>query len=580
LWEILPALAQVAFFFNPLVYLARYQTSLAREMACDALALKLTGASDSRYAKMLVDCVPGGRASVSSVGMAEAYGVLRARILSVANPILVSRPRLAVIWTLTAVVAITVIVPWMLTSERLQSSRRDLKPYRDSYDGLSIIPGEYKLNWELRDPEMRSSSRPTLVDSNMRAKIRGRLSSRAYHFDQDGFEAVIDQSHDSSKGYDVAYIFPEKWLHRGNVDLSATWRIPLLYEGTGPANDGFPVDLKLGRNTESTKKSGEFAIEAEIGPDGKPSEATLVWKGGWYGKVRTTKGEYEVEARDEDRDGRYNGTDSWECTPCNGCRHGLDQFQFADITTDSGSNSWFGESSEPALGVGMFAGKLYSFKVSSAGDSVYIEDYSGETGTIRLRSVDGFGRPAGFSAIFSGKNSKFVFSGRGKRDVEIPPGKYEVQVQVGVPDIHTKPDLANYYNNPFTYEYNSVKVTTGGTTPVNVGGKLTLEAFTNNRSFTTKHGVRKLMYVRLRAPQANNIFATWGPVKPISVRVLDRGGKAVQTSEMEWSGGFCTLTGQLDIGIFKPGDYTMVASYDFSPYSPEATVTAKIRVTE
>lgn len=580
-WEILPTLARIAFFFNPLVYTCGYQASLAREMACDAAALKLTEASDSQYAKMLVDCVATGRASVSCVGMAEAYGALRARILSVTHPIRISRFRLAVIWVLTTITALTLIVPWMLMPPRTRalSSANTGKAYKDSYKGLSIIPGVYKLSWDLRARDVPTHYGLTRIDEQFLSKLNGRISSAAYYFDAQGFEVIVDKAHRNSDTYDTAYVFPEAWMHIGAADLKKAWRIPLSSDGNSVGNDQYTVDVRLGRGSASVVKRGELAIEVIMKPDGTPDEGSIDWRGGWYGKIQTTRGEFEVQARDEDRDGLFDGTCSWECTPGKGCKHGLDQFYILGLNNNSGLSAMFGEEGRPALGPGMFAGKLYNCKVSPAGNTVSIMPYKSRTGTVEFQAVDGFGRPAGFSAAFdSGKNS-FVFSGQGQRKVDLPPGKYEVEAMVGLPNIVRQPDEFVSTDYPFTYQYRNIAITSGEKTRVLVGGKLTLRASAKDKSFTTRHGEKKLIKVGIAAPGVDTIYANWGPVSPIGLRITDSAGKLVRDTTMQWADS-CTQTGQFDIGTLNPGDYTLLASYSFGAFSPYTSTSFKIKVTE
>jgi beta-lactamase regulating signal transducer with metallopeptidase domain/biotin carboxyl carrier protein len=84
-WTTLAAVLRTIFFFHPLVWLARRESLLAQELACDELALRLTSSATTRYAEMLVDVVslPTSRApALISLGVAETRKTLERRIRS------------------------------------------------------------------------------------------------------------------------------------------------------------------------------------------------------------------------------------------------------------------------------------------------------------------------------------------------------------------------------------------------------------------------------------------------------------------------------------------------------------------
>src|SRR2546423_422496 len=79
LWlSLVPTLAQSLFFFHPLVGLACREWATAREAACDAAALALTGAPAPAYGRLLLKLASAGRGA----GVASALGAsLRADTL-------------------------------------------------------------------------------------------------------------------------------------------------------------------------------------------------------------------------------------------------------------------------------------------------------------------------------------------------------------------------------------------------------------------------------------------------------------------------------------------------------------------
>lgn len=72
-WSAWVTLAQVVFFFHPLVWLSRRQYRLAQELACDELTVRASGASARDYAELLLKVATGHRAKSWSSG---ALGVL------------------------------------------------------------------------------------------------------------------------------------------------------------------------------------------------------------------------------------------------------------------------------------------------------------------------------------------------------------------------------------------------------------------------------------------------------------------------------------------------------------------------
>lgn len=98
LWGDLAGLVRAMFFFHPLVWLAHREALLAREVACDALALLSSGIRPSDYGQILLDIAagsserPGGCAA--TLGMAGSTGSLKRRLLAMKTTQRPSRRRL------------------------------------------------------------------------------------------------------------------------------------------------------------------------------------------------------------------------------------------------------------------------------------------------------------------------------------------------------------------------------------------------------------------------------------------------------------------------------------------------------
>lgn len=120
LWEWLGTLVQIAFFFHPLVVLARREERLAREAAADVLALQATKTDAADYGKLLLSLSLQQSHScpqlVGAVGVIEGGSLLHRRLLALRDTAnrtnTVRKRRLALI--LVPLMAL-VFVPWKMT---------------------------------------------------------------------------------------------------------------------------------------------------------------------------------------------------------------------------------------------------------------------------------------------------------------------------------------------------------------------------------------------------------------------------------------------------------------------------------
>ena len=117
-WGGLAGLARGLFWFHPLVWLAHREALVAREAACDALAIRVARVRPSEYGRILLEIAAGGpgRASgwAAALGMAGPAGSLRRRLIAMKTARRPSRERL-MFWGFTLlVVGAAGIVPWRL----------------------------------------------------------------------------------------------------------------------------------------------------------------------------------------------------------------------------------------------------------------------------------------------------------------------------------------------------------------------------------------------------------------------------------------------------------------------------------
>ena len=136
LWNWLPAVVDVLFFFHPVHWWAKREWRVAQEIATDQLAISSAKIDVASYAQSLVALVATGQPAKPvhlTVGVTETFSQLERRILAMKTSSKMNRTRI----TMTAVLlAVTVlgVLPWKLTAqerggpvkEYIQSAQRNL----------------------------------------------------------------------------------------------------------------------------------------------------------------------------------------------------------------------------------------------------------------------------------------------------------------------------------------------------------------------------------------------------------------------------------------------------------------------
>jgi beta-lactamase regulating signal transducer with metallopeptidase domain/protocatechuate 3,4-dioxygenase beta subunit len=121
LWNWLPALAEMLFFFHPFVWLARREWRLAQEIAADELAVARSQTSIAEYARSLLELIARCPVAVASshlaISMSPAFYQLERRMIAMQSfrpETIGRRGRLAALITAIAVLG---IVPWKLVAQ-------------------------------------------------------------------------------------------------------------------------------------------------------------------------------------------------------------------------------------------------------------------------------------------------------------------------------------------------------------------------------------------------------------------------------------------------------------------------------
>jgi len=115
-WTWLPALAEVLFFFHPLVWLARRELAVAQEIACDALVVDTGTATAASYADTLIWVMKNRRTEarprVAVACIAESADTVARRITEMKRPAGTSRGWAAAAAALLMALGVIGLVEW------------------------------------------------------------------------------------------------------------------------------------------------------------------------------------------------------------------------------------------------------------------------------------------------------------------------------------------------------------------------------------------------------------------------------------------------------------------------------------
>jgi beta-lactamase regulating signal transducer with metallopeptidase domain/ketosteroid isomerase-like protein len=121
LWNWLPAAVHALFWFHPLVWLVGREWRLAQELACDELALRVTGAPAADYARLLLQVTHQGspfRPATTVAGLDDSPHALARRLKAMRDFRRLAPWRLAAVAAALGLVAVWAIVPWRLVEAR------------------------------------------------------------------------------------------------------------------------------------------------------------------------------------------------------------------------------------------------------------------------------------------------------------------------------------------------------------------------------------------------------------------------------------------------------------------------------
>jgi Tol biopolymer transport system component len=134
LWlALVPGLAQILFFFHPLVWLACREWTTAREAACDAAALQATDAPPDSYGRLLLKLVAANKGVdvAPALGTTAGFYTLHGRLKMLQQ--FTPRPRRWVRAGMIGVIALggISVLPWRLTARASLAQGAQSRPARE-----------------------------------------------------------------------------------------------------------------------------------------------------------------------------------------------------------------------------------------------------------------------------------------------------------------------------------------------------------------------------------------------------------------------------------------------------------------
>lgn len=273
-WNWLSTVVQILFFFHPLVYLARREEELAREMACDLLALDAVGAPVAEYGTMLFQIASQGRSNtpVTVLAISGAAGALKQRLIALQNRSPLTPGQHHAVMGLILTVAVLGLIPWRVVAQQSSPKAAPAKTSQHSVQGRVVSPGGKPVAgasvtqyfWMTRQ-STRLATVPTGADGSFQLPWKGELT---------GSEIIV-----TAPGMGIALVSPpDRWdkpvaiLLRPATAIRATFLDP----------KGHPVpNLPIRIMWSPPKRRSSFWLDT-IDPERLPTRTDS------KGKVRVT----------------------------------------------------------------------------------------------------------------------------------------------------------------------------------------------------------------------------------------------------------------------------------------------------
>ena len=271
-WCWLPTVARIAFFFNPLVWVALKKWNIAREMACDELVLNVTNFSPATYGEVLVNIASKTtrsrfRSSPASISMVQSSSLKR-RLLAMSH---LTKPGRFSVRTisfafLVSLIAMVGLVPWQPVERRASAQEpHSTSTHHETLQEKLHTVNEPKAGVSGKDTENQSIE---LTFADLKFDIGfGKAFDRSFLPEKvkalEGKEIVLSgYMRPSFKASDLkGFVF----VRDNKADC---------FGPGAPIYDCVMVHMKEGMQTDYLarrfKIRGTFNLQERKGPDGKP----------------------------------------------------------------------------------------------------------------------------------------------------------------------------------------------------------------------------------------------------------------------------------------------------------------------
>jgi hypothetical protein len=305
--------------------------------------------------------------------------------------------------------------------------RSDGRAYGQIPPDFELSSGKYKLTWSrtfngdntYQGCKYKDQSARVLVKKTPKL-VSSKPKFMAFKVDSDDDKdlllVVFDESKGTGKGYDRVFIDRNR-----NRDLSDDKPVqPQMHPNYGDSRTPW-VEIPSHQGARGSAQTHNPVSVTFTVTGGMSS--SMIKRGGWRGTVDSNKGKIAFAASDSNNDAIYGEKIS--------ASEG--DFQYGDIVfadTNGAGGIASGSNSKHAIRlneVNALAGKLYQIKVSSSGDSVSIERYTGSTGKLNIKGENVEGMSASMSGIaLHGQAGIFSTENLNGEAMVLPAGSYKV----------------------------------------------------------------------------------------------------------------------------------------------------------
>jgi len=418
---------------------------------------------------------------------------------------------------------------------------------------VTFHPGTYKLEWKI--PQTKTGYEATSVISAlldvMEAREKqgyvGLVSSKCLSGKVGNLRIILDESKGDGKGYDVAYLFSSD-IDGGDepLDLSTVVNIPLMldprmkkegaemWEGfqmlVSDPKQTYAIDLTFGEEGSQITKKAEVDVSINIMESDEPdipdiNFASINIKGAWTGKIKTSEGDMDVILVDMNENGTFNDKFSVvEDEEYGGYPQPGDALYLGTAVPDMPKPDeythliYLGKAAS-------YDGKLYEIETSKTGDSLTIKPYSGDTGKLKIETVDGNNKPVDCPFIVVYSDNTAVFT-EGGGEIVLLPGKYKCEFAT------LRPKQEGPVERQFSLDVtidNPVVIEKDKTVVLKIGGPMTVGIDSESDVIEARRG--EDLYISLVFTVGENTVSNIGIDRNAQVVILDAKGNELVSGE-------------------------------------------------